>query len=175
MILRCLAGLYQDRAAQTRCEECPVAYSSPGNLPGQVSCQPCDAGVPFRCVRELFLTTSSDPLLGKFKNVNGSGACLPCGLGQYSLSGRSFCSPCLLGSFASEKRDTCLQPEPGYYSDNTSARAQQPCPKGRYTPVFGLTTCTLCPLSKYSASEHASSCADCGGSAIAPREGSTGK
>ena len=155
---QCDSGTYSSVAAES-CKTCPVASDSPARS-GLVTDCVCNEGYTGKDGGQCLPCAP-----GAFKSINGSLACILCGVGKYLPSSASVketqCLACpnntnaQVGSIAIEN---CLC-DPGFTGSGASECLM--CPAGKYKPLGGSSSCTECSVAKYSGSVGATSEATC--------------
>ena len=122
---------------------------------------------------------------GKFQELDGRTACIPCVPGFYCPPGASAALPCKGGTYSTRTNlteDNCTQTEVGFYASTGTTEPIQ-CSPGTVAPNVRMGTCDKCAGGKYQPEEGQLECVQCvegsycpeGASAALPcREGSYG-
>eukprot|EP00435_Cladocopium_sp_Y103_P070694 s112_g35.t2 len=174
----CAAGRYGDQSGQSSLDDCllcdPGTWSSEGLTScyncsagrwsdtiggGSIStCIACDAGRFSTLVSATSIETCVACPVKTFASQSASTACADCEPGQASFEGSSSCSDCGAGFY--EGPTSCEQCPVARYSDSKQASCSQ-CEAG-YVVNSQRTACIPCSLGRFSDTQGAEACQDCG-------------
>lgn len=166
----CPVGTSQEAEGQSSCSSCPSGSFQ--RTEGQITCELCPIGTYQDQQRQPFCSLCP---FGRSSSVTGSIECSFCPYGlTTNFSGATnseFCIPCLAGKFSSmENRlslagspllcESCVQGKYGPINGLNSSEKCLTCRSGTYSLVSS-STCTDCPLGKFSAQEESFQCEFC--------------
>lgn len=184
----CLKGRYSSQTGFTECEPCGQGKYT-GSL-GAIKCSKCPAGKYSTAVGATASSFCISCSTGKFSAAEGStdssvcedcspgtysttiaatseSKCLRCGKGTFNpstgASSAKSCVPCAIGKFNNDVGAiSCEGCSAGkYLSSDSSVNECLDCAAGRYSEG-GTTTCSACPVGRYSKSPGAPLCTLCG-------------
>ena len=172
----CVPGQYTQTSGASSCFNCPPGYYQ--SLSRSTGCSACAVGTASSGVA----LNRSCPACGynEYSDDVARSSCYDCPRGGYSSPGAPNCSQCQAGHYVSPGNCSscdigtvgdgavCLACVPGTYS----IYRDQPCvacPTGEYTPGYGFSQCSSCPLGRAGVN-----CSTCGAGQYSPVLGSTG-
>ena len=102
----------------------------------------------------------SDCETGKHRLAGGSGFCLACDAGKYSVGAAVTCASCIPGKYSPSGMSDCSLCSPGTYTSSPTSISCQDCPPGK-KDAENRVDCIDCGFGKYSAEPKATECDDC--------------
>lgn len=174
----CTAGRYGDQSGQSSLDDCLLCDPGTWSSEGLTFCYNCSAGrwsdtigggsisTCIACaagrISTLVSATSIETCVAcpvkTFASQSASTACEDCQPGQASFEGSSSCSDCGAGFY--EGPTSCEQCPVARYSDSKQASCSQ-CEAG-YVVNSHRTACIPCSRGRFSDTQGAEACQDCG-------------
>eukprot|EP00919_Chromeraceae_sp_WS-2016_P044159 GHVR01105236.1.p1 GENE.GHVR01105236.1~~GHVR01105236.1.p1 ORF type:complete len:1145 (+),score=237.14 GHVR01105236.1:503-3436(+) len=160
----CNAGYHVSVSAQKCVPKCPGGSV----LNSELLCEKCPVGT--YKVAESLMEICVPCADGSYTSEEGGASCVPCPTGQVrskqvelahnaTVSGNQ-CFKCSGGEYASQMKDACYVCAAGYYSEVASDTCSL-CSSGSYSAVSGSIGCILCPETKSTLLDGASTVNDC--------------
>ena len=176
----CSQGKYAQNSGRTACDDClPGKYSCTLGAANASFCLECDAGKFSPARAAISVSSCLGCAAGKY-SYSGNSHCTvcpqdstsreesegpewcQCAAGYWGAVG-SDCSACTAGKFLpgiGHRLDNCVSCHPGTFSAAGATLCTE-CQAGKFGETAEMSSCSLCPLDKYSGVQGSTFCTNC--------------